>query len=83
MRHNASHFGRAQQLAAEGYLDLDAKITHFLKVKGVSRAAFDQHMTDAFRLWRERCERPWRVDFGPWAHLLPPQGVPRRKALIP
>jgi hypothetical protein len=83
MCHHASHFGRAQQLAAEGYLDLNAVITHFLKVNAVSRAVFGQHKTDAFRLWRERCKRPWVVDFGPWAHLLSPQSVPQSCAPIP
>lgn len=72
MCHHVHHFGRSQQLANEGHLDIDAVIDHFCNVNGVSRKKFSVHKTEAFAIWRERskCEFEWDVDFGKWEYLV-------------
>ncbi len=71
MCHHVAHFGRAQILADEGHLDLDAVIAHFMKVNGVGRAEFDTHEAWAFKIWRERSRRQWKTDLAEWADLVP------------
>lgn len=71
MCHHVTHFGKAQLLADEGRLDLDAVIEHFMKVNGVTREAFESHKREAFRVWRERSQHQWQTDLGQWAYLLP------------
>jgi hypothetical protein len=70
MCHHAEHFGVSQILAAQGHLDLEAVIEHFMKVNGVGRKEFAAHKTDAFRVWRQRSKHQWQVDLGEWAPLV-------------
>ena len=70
MCHHVIHYGRSQQLAETGQLDLAAVEAHFLKVNGVDRMTFEAHKTEAFQIWRERSKHEWTTDFGEWALLL-------------
>ena len=70
MCHHVTHFGRARMLAAQGQLDLEVLIEHFMKVNGVSRADFESHEEEAFRIWRERSKHEWRTDLGGWVSLM-------------
>ena len=70
MCHHVTHFGKAQDLAAQGYLDLGAVIEHFTKVNGVGRQVFERHKTEAFRTWWKRSKHEWRSDLGEWASLI-------------
>jgi hypothetical protein len=70
MCHHITHFGRAKILAAQGQLDLEVLIEHFMKVNGACRADFETHEKEAFRKWRERSKYLWRTDLGEWASLV-------------
>jgi hypothetical protein len=70
MCHHVTHFGLAQILAAQGHLDLEAVIEHFMRVNGVSREVFESHKTEAFRVWGERSKRQWQTNLGEWASLV-------------
>jgi hypothetical protein len=70
MCHFAKHIGSAQQVAAEGHLDFNAVIEHFMKVNGVDRAAFDEHKSQAFAQWKKRSAHEWTSDFGEWSSLV-------------
>ena len=69
--HHLSHFGKAQDLADQGLLDLDAVIQHFLSVNKVGVEIFEEHEKDAFTTWRERSRRRWRTVYGKYARLIP------------
>jgi hypothetical protein len=69
MCHHVKHFGQARRLAAEGHLDLDAVVEHFMRVNGVDEDIFSAHKSEAFQIWRERSLHEWRVDYGEWASL--------------
>jgi hypothetical protein len=75
MCHHVQHFGRAQIIAAQGQLDLEAVVEHFIKVNGVGRKEFEAHKTEAFRVWEERSKHEWQTDFGEWASLVQPKGA--------
>jgi len=69
MCHHVTHFGRSEQLAVDGHLDLEAVIEHFLKVNGVTKEVFESHKQEAFRVFRERSMKDWKIDFGEWRGL--------------
>jgi len=73
MCHHVTHFGMSQVLAAQGHLDLEAVVDHFLKVNGVDRKVFQFHLNEAFETWRQRSMRKWTTDLGEWASLVPPK----------
>src|SRR5262245_40939349 len=52
--HHVTHFGKAQLLAAQGRIDLNAVIEHFLAVNQVAREIFESHKNATFAVWRER-----------------------------
>jgi hypothetical protein len=68
--HHMAHFGKAQLLAAQGRIDLDAVIRHFLEVNRVGHDVFESHKAAAFRTWRERSLHPWETDLGEWTRLV-------------
>lgn len=63
------HFGRSQQLAAEGKIDLEDVIHHFMKVNSCTREDFDRHKAESFAMWRERSTRKWIIDLGEYSKL--------------
>ena len=67
MCHHVKHFGRSQQLAAEGRLDLDAIIAHFCKINKVTRKEFSAHKSEGFSIWQERSQKKWKTDLGRWS----------------
>jgi hypothetical protein len=70
MCHLVTHFGLTEILGAQGHLDVEAVIKHFMKVNRVNRAVFESHKTEAFRAWRERSMAKWRTDLSEWASLI-------------
>jgi hypothetical protein len=70
MCHWVKHIGFASVLARAGQLDYQAVVRHFLAVNACDEAAFQEHHTAAFDVWRRRSERRWMVDLGPLATLL-------------
>lgn len=76
MCHHVTHFGRAQQIAADGQLDLEAVIEHFLKVNGVGRKEFEAHKQEAVDLFEQRSKHKWEIDFGQWASMVSQKPLP-------
>ena len=72
MCHHVTHFGRSTQLAAEGHLNIQAVIAHFLEVNGCDTETFSNHLDKARTIWEKRSQRKWRVDFGKYAGLVAP-----------
>ena len=71
MCHHAAHLGNAEILAAQGQLDLDAVIEHFMTVNGVNRTEFERLREQAVAVWKARSARDWTTDYGNWASWLP------------
>jgi hypothetical protein len=70
--HMIKHMGFAGIQAAEGKLDMERLIAHFMRVNGVDRKAFDRHEKEAFALWSERSEHQWKTDLSRWSNLVTP-----------
>lgn len=69
--HHVIHYGMSLVLAVQGRLDIEEVIRHFMEVNGVPREAFEEHLSEARRIWRLRCQFAWDIDYGPWVVLLP------------
>src|SRR5437879_6407923 len=52
--HFGKHIARARQVAAEGHLNIDAVIEHFLTINGIDRTAFEEHEKQAWAEWTKR-----------------------------
>lgn len=70
MCHLASHIGLAQNLAAQGHVDLENVVAHSLRVNGIDRQQFEELKTQALHVWRQRSAREWKLELGEWGHLL-------------
>lgn len=70
MCHHATHFGLATILAAQGHLDINAVVAHFLKVNKCDSDTFEAHLAKARTTWERRSKRKWRLDFGEYAGLV-------------
>jgi len=68
--HHVKHFGLANILAAEGKLNLEEVVEHFLKVNECDRGAFESHADQAAAKWRERSQYDWKVELGEFKVLL-------------
>lgn len=81
--HYVKHLGLAQILAAEGKLDDESVVQHFLRVNACDRDTFAAHAQRAFAQWRERSQHAWTVDFGAYRDLVaeaqPMASAPRRR----
>ncbi len=62
--HHVKHLGRASILAAQGKLDYERVVQHYMAVNGCDRATFEQQRKEAFRLWKARSQHEWDVDLG-------------------
>ena len=67
--HNVIHFGMAQNLAEQGYLEIESVINHFLKVNEVNIEIFVSHKKEAEQIYKRRSERQYQIDFGEWSNL--------------
>ena len=67
MCHHVKHFGQSQILAAQGHLDIEKVVEHFMRVNQCDRDAFDTHVRTAFALWHRRSQREWTVELGEYA----------------
>jgi hypothetical protein len=71
MCHHVKHLGHAGILAAEGQLDMEAVVAHFMQVNDCDRATFEGHAASAFDQWSERSRyADWTADPGEHAALL-------------
>jgi hypothetical protein len=60
--HHVAHIGLAGRLAADGRLDLERVIRHFMRVNGCDRATFQACHDEAMRRWEERSRHEWTLD---------------------
>src|SRR5262249_14444019 len=65
-----THFGKAQLLAMQGKIDLEALVNHFMVVNGVMREVFDAHLRKSVRVFHQRSKHEWRSDYGEWVSRL-------------
>ena len=49
-------------------------IYHFLEVNGCDLKTFYAHERQVFDTWHERSRHKWTIDYGPYAHLVRPDG---------
>ena len=68
--HHVKHIGLAQILAAQGQLDYEDVIRHFMIVNKCSRKDFEAYRAWAFEQWRERSKHTWQVELGEYASLV-------------
>lgn len=63
--HYCEHWGRAKQIASNGYPELiDDTISHFCRLNQVTENEFRMHELAALEDWKRRNQLEWRVDFG-------------------
>jgi hypothetical protein len=70
MCHHCKHLGKAGLLAAEGKLDFEKVIEHFMRVNQCSREEYEAHSKEVWCIWRERNEHTWTTNLGMYAHLV-------------
>ncbi|MBN1245173.1 HNH endonuclease [Candidatus Bathyarchaeota archaeon] len=70
MCHNVKHIGLTGILADEGKLDYNEVIRHFCKVNNCSEKEFEEHVNNAFIVWKKRSQRQWTQDFGEYEKYL-------------
>jgi len=68
------HLGRTGVLAAQGEVVQSQAIYHFLEVNGCDLKTFYAHERQVFDTWHERSRHKWTIDYGPYAHLVRPDG---------
>ena len=70
MCNHCKHLGLAGTLAAEGKLDFEQVIAHFMRVNQCSREDYEAHEKEAWRLFAERSKHSWTTDLGKYTHLV-------------
>lgn len=71
--HNIKHIGFVNVQISSGIWPeskLDDLANHFMKVNNVTRREFNQHVNEAFKIWRERSNKKWTIDFGNYKDLI-------------
>jgi len=43
---------------------------HFMEVNNVSLNEFNQHVDNAFNIWKERSKYKWKTDLSKWFYLI-------------
>ncbi len=77
---HVKHIGFAEGLAADGKLDMQLVIDHFLKVNQCSMEEYEAHAKDAWETWSIRSnEFGWTTDLGEFARLAAEN--PKRKQI--
>ncbi|MFF2752797.1 HNH endonuclease [Psychrobacillus sp. NPDC058041] len=61
--HLVKHLGYSQ--ITDG-IDYDSVVEHFLTVNNCTEEEFMEVQEEAFRVWKERSEIEWIIDFGKW-----------------
>lgn len=70
---SCTHLGKAQLLAKEGKIDMEALIGHYMQVNGCSLSDFKQDKRQAFEQWRERSDHAWTTAIGDYNRFLSPE----------
>lgn len=70
MCHHCKHLGKAGLLAAEGKLDMEKVVEHFMRVNQCSREDYLAHKAEAFATWHKRNEYAWTTNLGKYARLV-------------
>lgn len=60
--HSVKHFGYSLRCAADGLIDIDKLIAHFMNVNEVDRQFFESYLSQQFSKWKERSNHSWSVD---------------------
>jgi hypothetical protein len=68
--HFVKHIGFAGIQAAEGKLDFDDVIRHFMRVNECSLEEFEEHERKAWQVWEERSLHKWRCEFGEYGKFI-------------
>lgn len=68
--HMVKHIGYAGIRAAEGELDFEAVIRHFMKVNECSREDFEEHARLAWEVWEERSNHQWKCELGEYEKFI-------------
>ncbi len=76
--HHVKHIGLAGILAAEGKLDYEKVVKHFMEVNDCGRKTFDEHKSVAFEVWRRRSRHSWTIALGEYESLISPERLPPR-----
>ena len=69
--HHVKHIGLAGILTNEGKLDYAAVIKHFCEVNACSEKEFEEHVNNAFMVWKRRSQHQWKQDFGEYERYIP------------
>ncbi len=70
MCHHCKHIGYAGILAAEGKLDMNEVVAHFVHVNQCSYQEYKEHEGQAWKTWMERNKHGWTTDLGAYAHVV-------------
>lgn len=67
--HACEHWGCTNALVRERNLTraLQDTIAHFCRLNDATEKDFEAHQADAAKVWRRRCGRKWRIDYGIFA----------------
>lgn len=71
--HHVKHIGFVQiQISKNIWPDsmLDDLKKHFIKVNSTTVDVFNNHVKEAFKIWRERSKKEWKIDFGEYTDLV-------------
>jgi len=68
--HHVKHLGLAEILAAEGKLDYEQVVQHFMTVNMCDRATFEAYKEQVFAQWRARSQYQWTVQLGQYETLV-------------
>ena len=71
--HHVKHIGFVQVQIGTGVwpesMIVDLK-RHFTRVNNTTADEFDRHIKEAFKTWRERSKKEWKIDFGDFKDLV-------------
>lgn len=68
--HLVKHFGRAEQLAARGEIDINNIINHFCTVNSCTLIDFYVYRKKVYKEWLDKNKYKWTNDLGEFAHYL-------------
>lgn len=75
--HRVKHIGLTEIHAAEGLIDYEEVVQHFMKVNECDRGTFEQHRKQAFEQWKQRSQHQWKIDLGPYQSIVEETGYPK------
>lgn len=71
--HNIKHMGFVNVQISKGIWPkekLNDLAKHFMEVNNVNLNEFNQHVDNAFNVWKERSKYKWKTDLSKWSYLI-------------